>query len=271
MKLDYRPKGFRAVTPGISAVGTPRLAEFLERAFGATLSACTKNTDGTIGHGAIRIGDSLVEICEAKPEWPARPCAIHLYSADTDALFQRAVEAGARILLPLENASYGDRAAAVQDPAGNHWYLATRLENGPIPKGFHTLTPYVLARGADAVMDFMKATFGAIQHMRVEKEDGSVMHAEMQIDDSRIEIAEGGGQWTPMPCALHLYVPDSDGAYTRAIAAGATSLYEPKHMFYGDHEGGVQDSSGNHWYIATHKEDVPEEEIMRRLAVAQRA
>jgi PhnB protein len=271
MKLDYRPKGYRAITPGMSAVGTPRLIEFLERAFGATLEDCTRNPDGSIGHGAIQIGDSLVEIGEAKPEWPARPCAIHLYSPDTDTLFQRAVEAGARILLPLENASYGDRAAAVQDPAGNHWYLAMRLENGPIPRGFHTLTPYVLTRGADAVMDFMKSTFGATQHMRVEKEDGSVMHAEMQIDDSMIELADGGGQWPPMPCALHVYVPDSDSVYSRAIAAGATSLYEPKDMFYGDREGGIQDSGGNHWYIATHKEDVPEEEITRRLAVAQKA
>lgn len=271
MKLDYRPSGYRAITPGISAAGTPRLVEFLERAFEGVLLDCTRNPDGTIGHGAIQMGDSLVEICEAKPEWPARTCAIHLYSRDTDALFHRAVEAGARILLPLENAPYGDRAAGVQDPAGNHWYLATRLESGPIPKGFHTLTPYLLARGADAVIAFMKATFGAVEHTRVKKDDGSIMHAELQIDDSMIEISDGGGPWQPMPCGLHLYVPDADGAYARAVAAGATTLYEPKDTFYGDREGGIQDSAGNHWYIGTHKEDVSEEEITRRLAVLQKA
>ena len=62
MKLDYRPKGYRAVTPGISASGAGRLAEFLERALGATVQECTKNADGTIGHGVLQIGDSLVEM-----------------------------------------------------------------------------------------------------------------------------------------------------------------------------------------------------------------
>lgn len=270
MKLDYRPTGYRAITPGMSAAGTPRLVEFLERAFGAVVGDCTRNPDGTIVHGEVRIGDSVLEVCEARAEWPARLCAIHLYSPDTDALFHKAVDAGGRVLQPLENAPYGDRVAAVQDPAGNHWYLATRLENGPIPKGFGTLTPYLLARGADAVMTFMKTAFGAVEHMRANTDDGRVMHAELQIDDSMIEISDGGGQWQPMACGLHLYVPDADAAYARAIAAGATSIYQPKDTFYGDRESGVQDSAGNHWYIGTHKEDVPEEEIVRRLANLQK-
>lgn len=268
MSTNHRPAGYRALTPGFSAVGTPRVVEFLERALGATRLDCTMNPDGTIAHGALKIGDSFVEVGEAKPEWPALRCAIHLYSADTDALFHRAVEAGAKILHPLENASYGDRAAGIEDPAGNHWYLATRLKDGPLPRGFHTLTPYLLSRGADAVMRFMKTAFGAIEHMRVDTDDGRVMHAELQIEDSMIEISDGGGEWKPMETALHYYAADADAVYARAIGAGAKSLYEPRDMFYGDREGGVQDSAGNHWYIATHVEDVPEEEIVRRLAGA---
>jgi PhnB protein len=269
MKLDYRPKGFRAITPGFSVAGTPRLVQFLQRAFGGVLHDCVKNRDGTIGHGAMQIGDSLLELSEARPEWPARRCAIHLYSADTDALFHKAVEAGAEVLHPLRDEGYGDRAAAVQDPAGNHWYLATRLENGPIPQGFHTLTPYLLARGADAVMTFMKTAFGAVERMRVDTDGGQVRHAELQIDDSMIEISDGGGPWQPMPTSLHLYVPDADAVYARALAAGATSIYEPKDMFYGDREGGVQDSAGNHWYIATHRKDVSDEEIIRQMQTQQ--
>lgn len=267
MNLDYRPAGYRALTPGIAAEGADRLVEFLERAFGTKLRECTKNADGTIGHGVLQIGDSLVEISEARAEWPARPCGIHLYSPDTDALFRQAVDAGARTLQPLEDTSYGDRAASVQDPAGNHWYLATRLENGPVPKGYHTLTPYVITRGADRVMAFMTAAFDATEHLRIEREDGSVMHAEMQIDDSMIEVADGGPPWNPMPCGLHLYVPDADAAYARATAAGATSLYQPKDMPYGDREAGVQDSGGNHWYIATHVADISAEEFARRMSV----
>lgn len=267
MKLDYRPTGYRALTPGISASGAAQLVEFLERAFGAELRECTKNADGTIGHGVLQIGDSLLEISESRPEWPARPCGIHLYSADTDGLYQRALDAGARSLQSPRTESYGDRAASVQDPAGNHWYLATRLENGPIPQGFHTLTQYLIVHGADPVMAFMKAAFGAVQQERIERADGSVMHAEMRIDDSMIEVADGAPPWNPMPCGLHLYVPDADAAYARAVAAGAATLYEPRDMPYGDREAGVQDSGGNHWYIATHVEDVSAEEFTRRMAV----
>jgi uncharacterized glyoxalase superfamily protein PhnB len=211
----------------------------------------------------------VIEMSEARPEWPARPCAFHLYSADTDGLFAKAVAAGARVLRPLETAPYGDRAAALEDPAGNHWYLATRLEDGPVPAGFHTITPYILARDADAVMSFLAAAFGATEQMRVPRPDGRVMHGEMRLDDSVIEIADGEAPWNPMPCALHLYVPDADAAWTRAIAAGGTELYTPKDMPYGDREGGVQDPAGNHWYIATHVEDVSDEEFVRRMAAAQ--
>ncbi len=117
----------------------------------------------------------------------------------------------------------------------------------------------------------MQAAFGAVEHMRARTDDGKVMHAELQIDDSMIEISDGNDQWQPFECALHLYVVDADAAHRRAIAAGATSIYDPKDMFYGDREGGVQDSAGNHWYIATHKEDVPEDEIVRRMEAAQKA
>jgi uncharacterized glyoxalase superfamily protein PhnB len=271
MKIDYRPKGFRAVTPGLSANGTPELVRFLERAFGAERRQCSTNPDGTIAHGVIALGDSIIELSEGRPEWPARPCAMHLYSADTDVMFARAVEAGAEVLMPLENTSYGDRAAAVLDPSGNHWYLATRLEQGPIPPGFHTLTPYLLARGAASVIDFMKAAFGASERIRVKNDDGSVMHAEVQIDDSIVEISDGGAKWTPKPCGLHLYVPDADAAYARAAASGASVLYAPRDTFYGDREAGVRDSAGNDWYIGTHVEDLSEEEMEHRRLAGQKA
>lgn len=270
MTRDYRPAGYRALTPGISAEGATRLAEFIERAFGGELRDCTRNAEGAIAHGAIQIGDSIVEISEAKPAWPARPCGIHLYNPDTDALFARAVGAGAKVERPPKDEHYGDRAASLKDPAGNYWFLATRLNGSPIPERFGTLTPYLIARGADAVIAFMRTAFGAIELGRYPTDDGKVLHAELRIDDSMIEIADDGDACGPMPCNLHLYVPDADAAYTRAIAAGAEPLYEPKDQFYGDREGGVRDSAGNQWFIATHVEDVPEDEIARRMAAVGR-
>ena len=264
--MDYRPRGFRALTPGLSVEGSGRMLDFLVRVFDGAIVECLRNADQSVAHGAVRIGDSMIELSEARPQWPARPCAIHHYGADPDALYARALAEGATSLSEPADASYGDRAAAVRDVAGNHWYLARRLEGGPIPSGFHTLTPYVLAAGADSVIALMRGAFGAVEQTRVLREDGTIMHAELRIDDSPIEIAEAAAPWLPMPCALHLYVPDADSTHRRAIAEGARALYEPMDMPYGDREGGLQDAAGNHWYVATHREDVPLEEVERRMA-----
>jgi PhnB protein len=269
VSIDYRPSGFRALTPGLSVEGSARLLAFLERAFDARAADCSRNADGSIGHAALRIGDSVVEMSEARPKWPARPCAVHVYVHDADAWYRRAVDAGATTVREPVDEPYGDRAAALQDPCGNLWFLATRLSAGPVPAGFHTITPYVLATHADAVIAFMKDAFGATELQRVPKEGGGIMHAEVRMDDSMLEIADGGGEWPSRPCALHLYVPDADATWRRALAAGATPLYEPADMFYGDREGGVQDVSGNWWFIATHREDVSDAEIARRMAAVQ--
>jgi uncharacterized glyoxalase superfamily protein PhnB len=237
---------------GFSVQGSAAFLAFLERAFDAREGEINWNTDRSIGHGEILIGDSLIEVSEARPQWPARPCSVHYYVQDTDASYEKAVAAGAISVTKPEDAPYGDRAATVDDPAGNHWFIATRLKGSPLPEGFHAITPYVITAGADAVMAFAKAAFGATERVRVPAGDGKVMHAEMQIDDSVIEISDGSAQWPPKPCNLHLYVSDADAAYRRALAGGASSLYEPMDQPYGDRECGVIDGGGNYWFIATH-------------------
>ena len=249
---DYRRPGYSAVTPGLSVNGSAALLDFLKRAFDARDGDIHWNSDRTIGHGEILIGDSLIEMSEARPEWPAKPCSVHHYVRDADACYAKAVEAGAVSINKPENAPYGDRAAAVRDPAGNQWFIATRLEGPPIPEGFHAITPYVITSGADAVMAFARAAFGATERIRVPDPNGKVMHAEMQIGDSVIEFSDGSEAWPPRPCFLHVYVPDVDAAYQLALSAGATSVYGPMNQPYGDRECGVRDSAGNHWFIATH-------------------
>jgi len=252
MVKDYRRSGFRALTVGFSVQGSAAFLEFLERAFDARQGEINWNPDRSVGHGEILIGDSLIEISEARPQWPARPCSVHYYVPDTDASFDRAVTAGAVAVTKPEDAPYGERAATIRDPAGNHWFIATRLEGPPVPEGLHSITPYVITAGADAVMAFATAAFGATERVRIPAADGKVMHAEMQLDDSVIELSDGSAQWPPKPCSLHLYVPDVDAAYRRALAGGATSLYEPMDQPYGDRECGVIDAGGNYWFIATH-------------------
>jgi PhnB protein len=138
----------------------------------------------------------------------------------------------------------------------------------PIPDGYHTVTPYLIVKGAARLIEFMTQAFGAEEVYRSTKPDGTLGHCQVRIGDSMVELADGNEQWKIMPCALHLYVPDTDATYRRAIEAGGTSLFEPSDQFYGDRSGGVMDPSGNQWYIATRQEELSEEEIERRAKAA---
>jgi PhnB protein len=136
----------------------------------------------------------------------------------------------------------------------------------PIPDGYHTVTPYLIVEGAAALIDFVKAAFGAEEIFRMPGKDGTVGHAEVRIGDSMIMLADAQAEHPARPTMLALYVKDVDATYQRAIAAGATSIREPADQFYGDRSGGVQDASGMHWWISTHIEDVAPEELARRAA-----
>ena len=135
------------------------------------------------------------------------------------------------------------------------------------PKGFHTVNPYITAEGADKVVAFLQKAFGAeFDHEPMNRPDGKLMHASLKIGDSMVMVAEASERAKAMPASLYLYLPDVDAAYQRAIKGGATSLMEPADQFYGDRCGGVTDSAGNQWYLATHIEDVKLPELKRRAA-----
>ena len=136
----------------------------------------------------------------------------------------------------------------------------------PVPEGYHTVTPYLAIEGATSVLDFVKEAFGAEELYRIDAPGDKIGHAEVKIGDSIVMVADAstGDEATLMPGMLHLYVDDVDKVYRKAIEAGAASVREPEDQFYGDRTAGVKDSAGNHWYIATHTEDVPPEEMNKR-------
>jgi uncharacterized glyoxalase superfamily protein PhnB len=134
----------------------------------------------------------------------------------------------------------------------------------PIPEGYHSVTPYLVVRGAAKLIDFLTQAFEAKEIFRMPRPDGTVMHAEVKIGDSIVMMGEAMGDMQPMPGTMYLYVHDADAVYRRALQAGATSVMEPADQFYGDRHGGVKDPAGNHWWIATHKEDVPPDELQKR-------
>jgi PhnB protein len=145
-----------------------------------------------------------------------------------------------------------------------------------IPEGYATATPYLIITGASAAIEFYKKAFGATEILRFPSPDGSVGHAEIQIGDSKIMLADEhpqmgyrspkslGGSAT----GVMLYVEAVDEVFDRAVAAGAKSHQPVKDQFYGDRSGTVIDPFGHWWTIATHVEDVSVEEMQRRMQAA---
>ena len=138
----------------------------------------------------------------------------------------------------------------------------------PIPDGYHTVTPYLMIQGADQVIEFAKNAFGAKERVRMPGPNGTIGHAELEIGDSVVMLADMDERENLMPAMVHLYMEDVDAVYARAIEAGGKSVQEPKDQFYGDRSAAVQDSAGNKWYISTHVEDVSPDEMERRVAEA---
>ncbi|WKE64574.1 VOC family protein [Gallaecimonas kandeliae] len=118
------------------------------------------------------------------------------------------------------------------------------------PAGHNAVSPYLLVSDASAMLDFLVKAFGAEELYRSALPDGSIKHAEVRIDDSVIMMGERPGE--PLCCSTHLYVPDLDACYQRALAAGASSLSEPRDQAYGDRSAGVLDPQGNIWWLGTH-------------------
>lgn len=122
------------------------------------------------------------------------------------------------------------------------------------PDGYSSCSPYLVVRGAQKVIDFAKAVFGATELRRYELPDGSIMHAEFRIDDTVIMLGDASDKFPPIPSVLHVYVQDVDRVYTAALAAGATALEAPRTREGDpDKRGSVQDPCGNRWTIATQK------------------
>ena len=134
----------------------------------------------------------------------------------------------------------------------------------PIPDGYHTITPVLMVNDAAKLIDFLKEAFGAREKERSTDPTGRIVHAEVTLGDSIVQLSDAIGDWKSVQVPLLLYVTDTDSTYRRALEAGATSLREPMDAFYGNRTAGVKDSLGNSWWIATHQEDVSREELDRR-------
>ncbi len=136
----------------------------------------------------------------------------------------------------------------------------------PIPEGYHTITPYLILKDVGGFLDFLQKGLGAqiVERMENPASPGEVWHAAVKIGDSHLMMGAATDKYPPQPAGLYLYVEDTDALYRRALDAGATTVMEPEDHFYGDRSAWVRDAWGNNWYISTHVEDVPPEELARR-------
>jgi PhnB protein len=276
MTAEELKTGFHTITPYLLVDGADDLIAFMQDAFGAELQARFPAPDGRLMHAELRVGDSMIEMGEPAGEFKPFPMTLHLYIDDVDGAYARALAAGATTIHPLTDQPYGDREGGVKDRWGNVRYLATYQENvteeelrqrfagrgskprkepgvGPRLRGYHTITPFLHARGARALVTFLENAVGAdVQHV-TEMAGREVAHAGVRIGDSMIELGEVHGEAQPTPASIHLYVPDVDATYERAVRAGATSVNPPENKPYGERGAFVIDPFDNQWFIATAK------------------
>ncbi len=257
--------------------------EFYEKAFGAK-ELFRFEIEGHIPHVELSIGGSVITLADASPdhgypgpeELGGSPVSITLRVDDVDAAIQRAVNAGARVLLPAQDHFYGRREGTITDPFGYNWAIGTVKENmsveemhrrfdamrpavkpagvSAVPKGFRTVTPYLVTENAPELLDFVTKVFAGEETFRTIGSAGGV-HAEVRIGDSMLMIGGGGPnlKWRGQPwrTALHTYVKDVDATYKLALEHGAEPIEPPADHEYGERGASLRDKGGNHWYIAT--------------------
>ncbi|HEY1043416.1 MAG TPA: VOC family protein [Telluria sp.] len=143
----------------------------------------------------------------------------------------------------------------------------------PVPEGMHTVTPHLVCNGAAEAIDFYARAFGATEIMRMPMPDGKLMHAEIRIGDSTVMLVDEMPEWKATgprtlkgtPVTLHMYVPDADALFRRAVEAGATSIMPVEETFWGDRYGVLEDPFGHRWSVATHVKDMSPEEMQTAM------
>jgi PhnB protein len=250
--VHYQRPGLTSITPYIIVRPATHFIEFLNSAFEGTERMRMPTPDGSIMHAEVAIGNGAIEVSDGNEEYPTAPAAVHLFVDDADDTYERALRAGATSIYAVGDHPSGDLQGGVKDRFSNHWYIAKPGGWTPGPAGVPSDQPYLHLREADKMIPFLEIVFGAVAMGVTKSPEGVVLHGTMRIGNATLEIAEAYGEFQPMPCHLHVYVPDTDAVYERALGAGATSIETPQDKPYGDRSAGVKDPFGNSWFIATY-------------------
>ena len=282
-----------SASPRLAFRDPAKAIEFYQRALGAK-EKFRFQVGNDIPHAELTIGNSSINVTGEWPEGGRfsaetlghSPVWMAIQVPDVDAFTKHAAAEGMTVVREPQNQFYGHRDATLEDPFGYTWGIFSVTEEmsvdemhrrmkremqgpeggkmpakeaptvSPVPSGFRMVTPYLVAADGHALIDFVKAAFGAEEIMRAETPAGGV-HGEVRIGDSMMMVGGGvAGKNFPGQLkqnALHVYVEDADAATAKAVAAGATLIDAPRDQEYGERSSTVKDKAGNFWYIATAK------------------
>src|SRR5438128_9573286 len=248
-------EGVHTITPYLVVSDVHQEIDFIKKVFGAEGKVYGLGSQGGF-HSEYRIGDSMLMIGGGGKgsKWKGTPVpvSLHVYVADVDGVYQRALQAGAISLMEPADMEYGERGAGIEDTGGNHWYLATASGPNYVPEGGLDLMPYFHPIGAPKMIEFLKQAFDAKEVAVHQAPDGIVHHAKIMIGDSIVEMGEAHGPWQSRPMQFMVYVDDCDAWYERAMTAeGAVSMGEPANQPYGGRTGTIKDPFGNTWYLSS--------------------
>jgi PhnB protein len=265
------PAGFRSLTQYLILDHAADFLKFIEGAFGASEKFLMRDDNGIIRHAEAQLGESIIEFAEATGQWKATPAGLHYYVKNSDEVYAQALKAGGTSLYEPANRDYGDRDAGVRDPAGNFWFISTHTAgNGFKPVTLQDLNSYFSVKDSLRFLGFLEKAFRAEAIEKYKGKDGGVMHAKVRIGDTVVELSEGRAPWGPRTVSHHYYVENCDEVFASGLANGCTELQPMADQFYGDRSGSLLDPWGNHWYIASHLEDLTPEEMQQRAAAAGR-
>lgn len=236
----------------------PALIAFLTRVFGATETEKPRIAESAGGcHAELQIGDTVLmaEGGTADFAWTGeiRPMAFHFYVPDTDATYSSALANGAQSLEAPADQEWGERTAAVKDPSGNFWYIATFQGEHYYSEGAPTVQPFLQPGQGGPLIDFLVKAFGATELGRAASPEGAILHTTLKIGNSALELFDAHGIYQPMPGVFYLRTEDAEAAFSRAVNAGADPVFSPasppEHQGQGDRTGSVRDIAGNLWHI----------------------
>jgi PhnB protein len=247
------PAAIHSITPFITVPEGAKLIKFMKHTFGAEEVSRHPHGPGEGFVAAMKIVDSDILIMgDESLRGREQPAELHVYVKDCDAVYRRALDAGA---VPIPSPAvgepadrpYGERAGFVQDPFGNCWFIATSFGPNYFPPGRRHVTPCVHSSKARAIADFVKHAFGA-EMEDVHEAGGRIMHAFVRMGEATFELGEPDEERSRH--GFYLYTDDVDAVYHHAVAAGAISISPPADQAYGGRMAVVQDPFGNIWLPA---------------------